>query len=104
MKGMENAAAATALGAERYHPLAIVNQGTAGGHQPDLHANDIVLGVEAVNLGSFKTPARGRGAGVDPAGWSPLDLLRSEGSAGIDPLALTMRRHRPDAVLLAAAR
>jgi adenosylhomocysteine nucleosidase len=32
MKGMSNAAAATALGAERYHPLAIVNQGTAGGH------------------------------------------------------------------------
>src|SRR5262245_46573713 len=37
LKGMENAAAATALAAERYHPIAIINQGTAGGHAADLH-------------------------------------------------------------------
>jgi adenosylhomocysteine nucleosidase len=104
MKGMENAAAATTLGAERYHPAAVINQGTAGGHQPDLHVNDIVLGVEAVNLGSFKTPFRARGAGTNAAEWSPLDLLRSEGSAGMDPQALTMRRLRGDEGLLAAAR
>src|SRR5438128_272345 len=53
LKGMENAAAATTLAAERYHPIAIINQGTAGGHQPDLHVSDIVLGVEAVNLGAI---------------------------------------------------
>src|SRR5436305_11710185 len=33
-KGMENAATTTALAAERYHPAAIINQGTAGGHAP----------------------------------------------------------------------
>src|SRR6266545_4885654 len=32
LKGMANAAAATAIAAERYHPIAIINQGTAGGH------------------------------------------------------------------------
>src|SRR5262245_39487719 len=32
LKGMQNAAAATALAAERYQPAAIINQGTAGGH------------------------------------------------------------------------
>src|SRR5580765_1300517 len=42
LKGMENVAAATALAAERYHPAAIINQGTAGGHQPDVHVYDIV--------------------------------------------------------------
>ncbi len=104
MKGMENTAAATTLGAERYHPIAIINQGTAGGHQPDLHVNDIVLGVEAVNLGSFKTPFRARGAGTDAAAWSPMDLLRTEGSAGLDPRALTMRRQHGDEGLLASAR
>jgi len=38
-KGMANAAAATATApaAERYHPVAIINQGTAGGHDPSLH-------------------------------------------------------------------
>src|ERR1700681_1438984 len=43
LKGMSNAAAATVLAAERYHPVAIINQGTAGGHQADLHVYDIVL-------------------------------------------------------------
>ena len=104
LKGMENAAAATALAAERYHPLAIINQGTAGGHQPDLHVFDIVLGAEAVNLGSFKTGYRTHGTGSVVAEWSPLDLLRTDGSAAQDPNARTMRRFRGDPSLLAAAR
>jgi adenosylhomocysteine nucleosidase len=104
LKGMANAAAATALAAERYHPAAIINQGTAGGHQPDLHVYDIVLGVEAVNLGSFKTRYRARGDGSNFAEWLPLDLMRSDGSAGQDPNARAMRRFRGDDGLLAAAR
>jgi adenosylhomocysteine nucleosidase len=104
LKGMENAAAATALAVERYHPIAIINQGTAGGHQPDLHVYDIVLGTDAVNLGSFKTGNRARGEGSNFADWSPLDLMRSEGSAGNDPSARTMRRFHGDDTLLAAAR
>lgn len=104
LKGMSNAAAATALAAERYHPVAIINQGTAGGHQPDLHVYDIVLGMDAVNLGSFKTGYRARGEGSTFAEWNPLDLMRSEGSAGQDPNARIMRRFRGDEGLLAAAR
>jgi adenosylhomocysteine nucleosidase len=104
LKGMENAAAATVLAAERYHPIAIVNQGTAGGHQPDLHVYDIVLGTYAVNLGSFKTGYRARGGGSNVAEWAPLDLMRSDGSAGQDPNARTMRRFPGDKGLLSAAR
>ena len=104
LKGMENAAAATALAAERYHPIAIINQGTAGGHVADLHVYDIVLGTAAVNLGSFKTGYRLRGQGSNFAEWSPLDLMRTEGSAGQDPNARTMRRFAGDGGLLAAAR
>ena len=103
LKGMENAAAATVLAAERYHPIAIVNQGTAGGHQPDLHVYDIVLGTYAVNLGSFKTGYRARGGGSNVAEWAPLDLMRSDGSAGQDPNARTMRRFPGDEGLLSAA-
>src|SRR5204862_296026 len=44
LKGMTNAAAATAIAVEHYHPVAIINQGTAGGHDPALHVYDIVLG------------------------------------------------------------
>jgi adenosylhomocysteine nucleosidase len=104
LKGMENAAAATALAADRFHPIAIINQGTAGGHVPELHVYDIVLGTQAVNLGSLKTASRAGGRGSDVAEWSPLDLMRSEGSAGQDPNARTMRRFPGDEGLLAAAR
>jgi adenosylhomocysteine nucleosidase len=104
LKGMENTAAATYLVADRYDPIAIINQGTAGGHVPDVHVFDIVLGTDAINLGSFKTPIRARGQGSDVAEWEPLDLLRSEGSAGQDPNARTMRRFHADDGLLAAAR
>jgi adenosylhomocysteine nucleosidase len=104
LKGMENAAAATALAIERYHPSAIINQGTAGGHDPALHVADIVVGLEAVNIGSFKTGERKRGEGSAFSGWVPLDLNRSEGSAGQDPDARRMRRFPADAALLSAAR
>jgi adenosylhomocysteine nucleosidase len=104
LKGMSNAAAATVLAAERYHPVAIINQGTAGGHEPDLHVFDIVLGTDAVNLGSFKTGYRALGQGSNFADWVPLDLMRSEGSAGQDPNARSMRRFHGDEGLLAAAR
>jgi adenosylhomocysteine nucleosidase len=104
LKGLANAAAATAIAAERYRPAAIINQGTAGGHQADLHVGDIVLGDESVNLGSFKTGFRERGRGSDLAEWMPLDLMRSDGSAGQDPNARVMRRFVADPRLLAAAR
>jgi adenosylhomocysteine nucleosidase len=104
LKGLANAAAATTLAAERYHPVAIINEGTAGGHQADLHVYDIVLGLEAVNLGSFKTEFRARGGGSNFAEWRPLDLMRSEGSAGQDPNARLLHRYQGDAELLAAAR
>jgi adenosylhomocysteine nucleosidase len=104
LKGVSNAAAATVLAAERYHPVAIINQGTAGGHEDDLHVYDIVLGTYAVNLGSFKTGYRPGGQGSRFADWTPLDLPRSDGSAGQDPDARSMHRFPGDQGLLAAAR
>jgi adenosylhomocysteine nucleosidase len=104
LKGMSNAAAATVLAAERFHPIAIINQGTAGGHEPGLHVFDIVVGTDSINLGSFKTGYRARGQGSNFAEWNPLDLMRAEGSAGQDPNARTMRRFHADEGLLAAAR
>ena len=84
-KGMENTAAATAVACERYHPRAIINQGTAGGHDPSLHLGDIVLGQRTVNIGNLKAPERGAGEGVSPLNWVPMDVMASEGSAGEDP-------------------
>jgi adenosylhomocysteine nucleosidase len=103
MKGLSNSAAATAIAAEHFHPVAIVNQGTAGGHVPELHVYDIVLGKYAVNLGAFKTAYRRPGQGSNFPEWKPLDLLASEDSAGEDPNAHTMRRFKGNEQLLAAA-
>ncbi|WP_028782433.1 5'-methylthioadenosine/S-adenosylhomocysteine nucleosidase [Thalassobacillus devorans] len=103
-KGMENTAAATAVAIERYNPIAIINQGTSGGHDPDLHVFDIVLGKRTVNIGSLKTPHYKEGEGIHPKEWIPMDLMASEGSAGEDPDAENIRYYKGDKDLLAAAK
>ena len=102
-KGISNAAAATVIAAERYHPVAIINQGTSGGHVPELHVYDIVLGKYSVNLGAFKTAYRKTGQGSDLRDWKPLDLMISEGSAGEDPNEHRMRRFAGNEQLLTVA-
>src|SRR5262249_42092251 len=104
LKGMSSAAAATMLAVERYRPIAIVNQGTAGGHDPKLHLYDIVLGTSAVNLGAFRTKYRAAGAGSNPLDWRPIDLTAADGSAANDPNARRIARFEADAGLLDAAR
>lgn len=103
LKGTSNAAAATALAVERYQPIAIINQGTAGGHTPALRVYDIVLGTSAVNLGAFKSPRRTAGSGSNTLDWTPLDLMVAEGSAGNDPREHRVARFQGDRSLLAAA-
>ena len=51
--GMENAAAATVLGIEKFNPIAIINQGTAGGYSPNLRVNDIVIGERSINYSAY---------------------------------------------------
>lgn len=102
-KGMENTAAATAVAIEKYNPIAIINQGTAGGHDPDLNVFDIVLGKRTVNIGSMKTAERSENQGMKPTDWKPMDLMASEGSAGEDPDAEKIHYYKGDKDLLEAA-
>ena len=102
-KGMENTAAATAVAIEKYNPIAIINQGTSGGHDADLNVFDIVLGKRTVNLGALKTTDKAENEGIDPTTWKPMDLMASEGSAGEDPNAEKARYYEGDEELLAAA-
>jgi adenosylhomocysteine nucleosidase len=103
LKGVANAAAATAIVIQRYNPIAIINQGTAGGYEPSLHLYDIVLGTSSLSLGAFKTPYRPAGTGSNTLDWVPLNLL-FEGSAGNDSTARKVARFPGDSVLLATAR
>ncbi|MBE3580437.1 MAG: MTA/SAH nucleosidase [Thermoanaerobacteraceae bacterium] len=75
--GITNAAAATLLAIEKFHPWAIINQGTSGGHDPSLHRFDIVLGEKAINYGKFKSNHRDYGQGTNPLEWIPEDVTLS---------------------------
>uniref|UniRef100_A0A7S4KPN5 Nucleoside phosphorylase domain-containing protein n=1 Tax=Paramoeba aestuarina TaxID=180227 RepID=A0A7S4KPN5_9EUKA len=86
-KGMESASAATALGIALFQPIAIIHQGTSGGHDPTLNVNDIVLGGKTVHLGSFYTPSLQRNQGSHALNWDPMHLFASKESAGTDPNA-----------------
>lgn len=101
LMGVSDAAAATTLAIEHYHPQAIINQGTAGGHDPKLNVFDIVLGTESENIGAFITPTKGQGEGSNSLTWKksfnvlPKDNSPSEESRHI--------RFKADPELLNAA-
>lgn len=78
--GMTNAAAATALGIEKFHPDAVISQGTAGGHAPALKAFDIVLGKESFDASSY------RSAKEETADWRHIELM---GSYAYEPATST---------------
>ncbi len=80
--GLANAAAATTLGVEQFNPRYIINQGTAGGHDPSLYRGDIVIGETSFNMGAYKMSFVEKGKGIDPAKWEHFSVtmhLREEG-------------------------
>ena len=99
--GMSNSAAATALAIERYKPIAIINQGTSGGHDPNLKVFDVVLGKYTTNINAFKTPVLPEGAGSNALAWTEaFDVLPEDES---DPEPIAIRKFAADQDLLAAA-
>ncbi|KXO74802.1 5'-methylthioadenosine nucleosidase [Acinetobacter venetianus] len=99
--GMSNSAAATAIAIQRYQPIAIINQGTSGGHDPALHVFDIVLGKYTTNIGAFRTPKQPVGGGSDSLTWNEaFDVLPDDES---DPEPIAIRKFEGDNDLLLAA-
>jgi len=64
-QGMANAAASTALAIKKFNPVAVINQGTSGGHDANLKVNDIVIGERAIDFTAVKTAYKAQGEGVD---------------------------------------
>lgn len=99
--GMSNAAAATAIAIQRYQPIAIINQGTAGGHDPALKVYDIVLGQYTTNIGAFRTPKKAVGEGSDSLAWTDaFDVLPDDES---DPEPIAIRKFQGNQDLINAA-
>ncbi|MDD2958496.1 MAG: 5'-methylthioadenosine/S-adenosylhomocysteine nucleosidase [Lachnospiraceae bacterium] len=95
-----NAGASTALAIEKFHPCAVINQGTSGGHDPELHTFDIVLGKNSVASSAWKSTPSAEGEGVD------YKAIEMQGVYSYDPEAgeFTEKVDYPcDEELLAAA-
>ena len=63
-QGMENAAAVTALAIENFKPVAVINQGTAGGHVAEAKVYSIIIGDKYVNSSAYISEKTPEGAGV----------------------------------------
>jgi adenosylhomocysteine nucleosidase len=70
--GPLNAAAATALGIERFHPAVVINQGTAGGSNREVRMFDIIVGERTTDYSAFNSQHADAGTGTDPARWKPF--------------------------------
>jgi adenosylhomocysteine nucleosidase len=103
LMGGTHAAAATAVAIERYHPRAIINQGTAGGYDSTLRNGDIVIGQSAISLAAFRSPSRATNAGSRPLDWVPLDLVPRPADRDGDMHAGSVTQISADSGLLAAA-
>lgn len=76
--GMVNAAAATTLLIEKYQPTILLNQGTAGGHDPQLDVFDTIIGTEILHINSFMSSRSEEGAGMAPETWLPMKSFKRE--------------------------
>jgi len=63
--GVANSAASTALAIKKFNPIAVINQGTAGGHDSALKIGDIVIGERTFDHTAFRSAYSAAGAGID---------------------------------------
>ena len=68
--GMTNSAISTMVGINRYNPICIINQGTAGSHVPDIHIGNLIIGECAVNVNTFSITNRCGGDISSSRSWS----------------------------------
>lgn len=73
-----HASVATFMAIEKYHPIAIISQGTAGAHSKDIHKGDIIIGEKCVNIVSVRTPLKSEGEGSHPFTWELLNFIEGE--------------------------
>lgn len=63
--GLANSAASTALAIKKFNPVAVINQGTAGGHDAAIQIGDIVIGEKSYDYAAYKSSYTAAGAGID---------------------------------------
>lgn len=73
--GIINSSVLTTLAIEKYNPLLIINEGTAGGIGRDVHKSDLVIGTECFNIMSGKTPYKEEGEGSNSLDWDYITFV-----------------------------
>ena len=86
--GMVNATAATTLLIDRYRPDIIINQGTAGGHDPTLNVFDTIIGKEVVHINSFVSKRLEKGDGMFPKTWIPMATSKRQENGELKDITL----------------
>ena len=100
-QGMANAAASTALAIKKFKPAAVINQGTAGGHDPALKIGDLVIAEKTFNCFAIKTPRTALGTGAE------LTKQKMRGTYAYDAASGTFqpcKEYFPDAKLFNVAK
>ena len=65
-QGMKNAAVSTALAIKKFNPVAVINQGTAGGYEPSLSIGTIIVGEKSLDTSAIMSSYTKAGASFDP--------------------------------------
>lgn len=73
-----NATMATVITIKNYNPIAILNEGTSGGHSKEIHVGDIIIGEKSLNILSSETVFRKKGEGSNSLDWKLVDYIEGE--------------------------
>lgn len=76
--GCIQASNAITIGIMKYNPIVIINEGLAGGHGKNIHKNDIIVGVEAININSIRTSTRKENKGVNALEWELVTFIKGK--------------------------
>lgn len=99
-QGPINAAASTTIAIERFHPRAIINQGTAGAHNRKLKLYDVVVGEFTTDYSGIRTDHADEGKGTSLSRWRiKPHLLRVDNHAVTEFFRFPSAPHLVDAAL-----
>ena len=76
--GLINISVSVSLAINKYNPICIISQGTAGSHTMDGHIGDIIIGTECINICSFRTKQKNIGEGSNPLEWEILNFIDND--------------------------
>lgn len=67
--GLINATMATIIALKEFKPCMVINSGMAGGFGTKIHKNDIIVGIDCLNINSFETEYSEKGQDSNPQMW-----------------------------------